>query len=180
MFSFHVDGRRLDASQLRRLARLLGIFTAAIFYFVLVYHLTKLYGTQNHAFISFILSEGGVYSFLFWVVQIGLGNLLPLALIYAPGFRDSARALALACLLVIVGAFAQLYVIIIGGQAFPLNIFPGYIVESSFYDGVVAEYLPSLWELLLGCGGVTAALLLALLVLRVLPVLPTELDAEAG
>ncbi len=179
MFSFHMDGRRLDGSHLRRLARLLGIFTAAVFYFVLVYHLTKLYGTQNHAFEAFILSEGGIYTFLFWVVQIGLGNLLPLALIYAPGFQDSARALVIACLLVIGGAFAQLYIIIVGGQAFPLNIFPGYNVESSFYDGVVSEYLPSLWEFLLGFGGLTMALLIALLVLRVLPILPATMDAEA-
>ncbi len=179
MFSFHMDGRRLDGSHLRRLARLLGIFTAAVFYFVLVYHLTKLYGTQNHAFEAFILSEGGIYTFLFWVVQIGLGNLLPLALIYAPGLQDSVRALVIACLLVIGGAFAQLYIIIVGGQAFPLNIFPGYNVESSFYDGVVSEYLPSLWEFLLGFGGLTMALLIALLVLRVLPILPATMDAEA-
>ncbi len=180
MFSFSTDGRKLDPSQLRRLGRLLGIFTAAVFYFVLVYHLTKLYGTQNHAFEAFILSEGGIYTFLFWVVQIGIGTLLPLALIYAPTFRDSARALTLACMLVIAGGFAQLYVIIIGGQAFPLNIFPGYIVESSFYDGTINEYTPSLWELLLGFGGFAVALLLALLVLRVLPILPAELDAEAS
>ncbi len=179
MFSYHMDARRLDAAQLRRLARLLGIFTAAVFYFVVVYHLTKLYGTQNHAFEAFILSEGGIYTFLFWVVQLGLGNLLPLALIYAPGLQESSRALVFACLLVIAGAFAQLYIIIIGGQAFPLNMFPGYIVESSFYDGVVNEYLPSLWEFLLGLGGVTVSLLIALLVLRVLPILPAAMPAEA-
>lgn len=179
MLSFSLDRRELDISQLQRLGKLLGIFTAAVFYFIIVFHLTKLYDTRNHGFESFILMDGGVYTLLFWVVQIGLGNLLPLALIYAPQFQNSARSLVGACLLVIVGAFAQLYIIIIGGQAYPLNIFPGYIVESDFYDGVLNAYSPSSWEIMLGCGGVTAALLIALLALRVLPIMPTALSAEA-
>jgi molybdopterin-containing oxidoreductase family membrane subunit len=83
-----------------------------------------------------------------------------------------------ACLLVIIGAFAQLYVIIIGGQAFPLNIFPGYVVESSFFDGAIGEYTPSLWEFLLGFGGVGIAALIALLGIRVLPIMPESLPAE--
>jgi molybdopterin-containing oxidoreductase family membrane subunit len=122
--------------------------------------------------------DGGIYTSLFWIAQIGLGNLLPLALIYAPSLQQSSNSLVLACLLVIAGAFAQLYIIIVGGQAYPLNIFPGYVVESGFYDGVVGEYAPSLWEFMLGFGGLTAALLIALLVLRVLPIMPTALGAE--
>ena len=179
MLSFSLDRRELDVSHLLRLRKLLGIFTASVFYFVVVFHLTKLYGTQNHGFEAFILMDGGTYTFLFWFAQIGLGNLLPLALIYAPSLQQSSKSLVLACLLVIAGAFAQLYIIIVGGQAYPLNIFPGYIVDSGFYDGVVGEYAPSLWEFMLGFGGLTAALLLALLVLRVLPIMPTALGAEA-
>ena len=179
MLSFGLDRRELDASHLKRLRKLLGIFVASVFYFVVVFHLTKLYGTQNHEFEAFILMDGGIYTFLFWMVQIVIGSLLPLALIYAPRLQDSNTSLVIACLLVIAGAFAQLYIIIIGGQAFPLNIFPGYIVESGFYDGVVNAYTPSLWEFLLGFGGVTVALLIALLVLRVLPIMPTALKPEA-
>ena len=178
MLCFALDRRQLDASHLERLRKLLGIFVAGVFYFVLVFHLTKLYGTQNHGFEAFILTDGGIYTLLFWVVQIGLGSLLPLALIYAPGMRQSAPALIAACALVIVGAFAQLYIIIIGGQAYPLNIFPGYVVESGFHDGVINAYVPSAWEFMLGIGGVTAALLIALLALRVLPIMPAALEAD--
>jgi molybdopterin-containing oxidoreductase family membrane subunit len=178
ILSFRLDQRELDASHLQRLRKLLGIFTAGVFYFVVVFHLTKLYGTQNHDFERFILAEGGIYTLLFWLVQIGLGNLLPLALIYAPRLQGSSTTLIIASMLVIVGAFAQLYIIIIGGQAFPLNIFPGYAVESSFFDGVISEYSPSLWEFLLGFGGVTGATLIALLGIRVLPIMPEGLPAE--
>jgi len=178
MLSFRLDQRELDGSQLQRLRKLLGIFIAGVFYFVVVFHLTKLYGTQNHDFERFILVEGGIYTQLFWLVQIGLGNLLPLALIYAPRLQGSSPALVSACVLVILGAFAQLYVIIVGGQAFPLDIFPGYVVESSFFDGAIGEYSPSLWEFLLGLGGAGCAALIALLGIRVLPIMPESLPAE--
>ncbi len=178
--SFSLDGRDLDTALLKRLGRLLGIFVAAVFYFVLVFHLTKLYGTQYHGFERFILLDGGLYTSLFWIVQIGLGNLLPLALVFAPRLQGSPRALAAACALVVAGGFAQLYVVIIGGQAYPLDIFPGYLVESSFHDGVVNAYQPSAWEWLLGIGGLTAAILAALLIVRVLPILPESLRNEAS
>jgi molybdopterin-containing oxidoreductase family membrane subunit len=178
LLSFRMDGRELDASHLLRLRKLLGLFIVGVLYFVVLFHLTKLYGTLNHGFERFILLDGGIYTGLFWIFQVGLGSLLPLALLYAPRWQASASSLVLACVLVIVGGFAQLYVIIIGGQAFPLDIFPGYQVESSFFDGVINSYNPSLWEFLLGCGGVTVALLIALLGIRVLPILPTGLPGE--
>ena len=84
----------------------------------------------------------------------------------------------LACCLVIVGAFAQLYVIIIGGQAYPLNIFPGYEVSSSFYDGVIAEYTPSIWELMLGLGGFAASIIIVFMIMRILPVTPEILPDD--
>ena len=176
--SFRLDRRELDALHLQRLRKLLGLFCLGILYFVILFHLTKLYGSQNHDYERFILLDGGVYTWLFWMFQIGLGSLLPLLLLYSPRWQHSRRSLVLACALIIQGAFAQLYVIIIGGQAFPLNLFPGYRVESSFFDGVVNAYSPSLWELLLGCGGLTGALLIALLVVRVLPILPQSLPVE--
>ena len=180
LLSFRLDRREIHGSQLLRLRKLLGLFCAGVLYFVVLFHLTKLYGSQNHDFERFILLEGGVFTVLFWLFQIGLGSLLPLVLVYAPRLQTSVASLVLASLLVILGAFAQLYVIIVGGQAFPLNIFPGYIVDSSFSDGVISAYSPSLWEFLLGFGGVTCALLIALLVIRILPIMPEKLPSEIG
>jgi Ni/Fe-hydrogenase subunit HybB-like protein len=181
MASFSLDSRVLTDAHLNRLRKLLGLFTAAIFYFVVLFHLTKLYGTQNHGVEYFLLVEGGVYTNLFWLLQIGAGNLLPLLLIYLPSFNQSRFSLALACCLVIIGAFAQLYVIIVGGQAYPLNIFPGYEVSSSFFDGAIGTYTPSIWELLLGLGGFATSIMIVFLVMRILPVTPEKLtDNQAG
>ena len=176
MASFKLDNRVLADSHLDRLRKLLGVFTAAIFYFVLVFHLTKLYGTQYHSVEYFLLVDGGIYTTLFWLVQIVAGNLLPLILIYLPSFKHSRKLLVLACCLVIIGAFAQLYVIIIGGQAYPLNIFPGYEVSSSFSDGAIGNYIPSIWELMLGLGGFAVSIMIVFLIMRVLPITPEILN----
>ncbi|MDB3945782.1 molybdopterin oxidoreductase, partial [Gammaproteobacteria bacterium] len=83
-----------------------------------------------------------------------------------------------AALLVVVGALAQVYVLIIGGQVFPLELFPGYAVTSTFYDGVIADYTPSLAELALGMGGLGLAVLVTLIGVRILPFVPVQMVGE--
>ncbi len=179
MAACHWTGRVLGDVLLARLKNLLGVFVAAVLYFVLVYHLTNLYITRHHDVERFILLDGGIYTGLFWLGQILIGGVLPLALLYHPTLGKSRRVVALAALAVIAGGLAQTYVIIIGGQAFPLPLFPDKEVTSSFFDGVVAAYAPSLPEVVLGVGGVALALALTTFALKVLPFLPTSLaDAD--
>jgi Ni/Fe-hydrogenase subunit HybB-like protein len=170
--------RPLGDAILMKLKNLLGVFIGAVLYFVLVYHLTNLYITQHHGFERFILLDGGVYTTLFWVVQIGLGSLLPLALLYLPATGQSRTWISVASLLVIIGGLAQMYIIIIGGQAYPMELFPGKEVTSTFFDGVVASYSPSLPEVILGIGGVSLALAATFVGIRVLRFLPTSLADE--
>lgn len=85
----------------------------------------------------------------------------------------------LAAGLVIMGGIAQLYVIIIGGQAYPLVLFPGMEESSSFFDGVVAEYTPSIFELLLGFGGICLALAIVTVGIAILEFLPESLSDKA-
>ncbi len=172
------SGRELGDAVLRRLKNLLGVFIAAVLYFVVVFHITDLYATEHHGWEAFVLTGangGGLYATLFWLVQIGLGSLLPLALLYAPGIGNRRWAIVLASLLVIVGGLAQMYVLIIGGQAYPLVLFPGMEVSSSFHDGVVNPYTPSVWEVMLGLGGVAVMLLITIVGVRVLSFLPESL-----
>jgi molybdopterin-containing oxidoreductase family membrane subunit len=161
------------AELLNRLRNLLGIFIFAVLFLTIVYHLTKLYATELHEFESFVLLNGGVYTGLFWVGQILIGSLTPLVLLFWPS-EFSMRRLVVASSMVIAGGFTQLYVIIIGGQAYPLELFPGFESSSSFFDGEIANYTPSFAEFALGIGGFGFALLVAILVMRVLPFLPRE------
>ena len=175
MASYKWTGRELGDVVIARLRNLLGVFVAAVLYFAVVYHLTNLYITEHHGLERFILSEGGIYTNLFWIGQIMIGGLLPLAMIYAPGVRTCRKTLGLICTMVIIGGMCQIYVIIIGGQAYPMEMFPGYEVSSSFFDGVVNEYSPSLPEVLLGMGGMAVSLVLVAFMIKVLSFLPTSL-----
>ena len=171
-------GRTLPADVHRRMRNLLGVFIAAVLYFTLVYHLTNAYFARQTAFERFILLDGGVYPALFWWGYVVAGSLLPLALIYHPRFTSTASLVA-ASLLTIIGAFALLYVFIIGGQAWPLEIFPGFAAKSSFGDGEIATYAPRLPELLLGLLGVAITFLITLIGVRVLPFMPEDPPAPA-
>jgi Ni/Fe-hydrogenase subunit HybB-like protein len=175
------SGRPLGDALLDRLRRLLGLFVVAVLYVVAIHHLTNLYVARQHELERFLLLDGGPYPALFWGGQVLIGAVVPLVLIYAPAAKRSRGALAAAAGCVIAGGLAQLYVLIIGGQAYPQVVFPGKEVTSTFYDGVVASYSPSLAEVVLGLGGVAIALALTLLALRILPFLPHTLaDPEPG
>ena len=170
------NGRTLPAEASRRMSRLLGVFVAATLYMVAMHHVTNLYFARQVEFERFILVDGGVYPALFWLGHVALGSLAPLVLIYA-GDATKPRNAAVAAALVVAGAFCALYVFIIGGQAFPLELFPGAITRSTFYDGQIAPYTPSMPELLLGIGGVAAAFLLTVIGVHVLDFLPRDPDA---
>ena len=170
--------RPLGDVVLKRLRNLLGVFVAAVLYFVAVQHLTNLYIARRHDVEIFFLWNGGVYTALFWLGQVLVGGIVPLVLLFGSASR---RTLAAAAVAVIAGGLAQLYVLIIGGQAYPQLMFPEKEVASSFFDGVVASYTPSLPEVALGVGGVALALALTAVALKVLPFLPKSLaDGEVG
>ena len=170
---FAWNERRLPPEVERRVARLLGIFIAASLYLVAVYHVTNLYFARQQDFVSFILLSGGIYPLLFWGGYVIVGSVVPLLLLFHPRLIGQRATLA-AAVLAILGAFAWLFVFIIGGQAFPLEIFPGHEVSSTFADGVVERYAPSLPEFLLGVGGLGAAFLLTVVGVRVFDFLPQD------
>lgn len=171
--------RELGDAIVLRLRKLLGVFVAAILYFVVVFHLTNLYATEHHGVEAFILRDGGIFTQLFWT-QIVVGGLIPLALIYAPQLQKCRKSLGMASVLVVLGGLVQMYVIIIGGQAYPLDLFPGMEVSSSFFDGVVNSYTPTLAELMLGLGGVAVSLIAVTFAIKALDLLPISMaDAVA-
>ena len=178
---FAWNGARVPAAVLQRMARLLGVFVAASLFLVAVYHMTNLYYARQSAFEAFILlgrGGGGVHATLFWGGYVLLGSVVPLLLLWTPRARSAGGVVA-ASALVALGALAWLFVFIIGGQAFPLDIFPGYAARSSFGDGAVTHYLPTWPEWLLGIGGVGAAFVLTLAGLRVLDMTPRD-EPEAA
>jgi molybdopterin-containing oxidoreductase family membrane subunit len=174
-------GRPVGGEILDRLRVLLAVFAATVLYFAAIHQLTNAYVARQHEVVRFFLLDGGIYTALFWIGQVGVGGVAPLVLLLARAFRGSRPALALASACVVAGGLAQMYVLIIGGQAYPQVVFPGHDVASRAFDGVVASYAPSLPEILLGLGGVALALALTVVALRLLPFLPrSSADPEGG
>jgi Ni/Fe-hydrogenase subunit HybB-like protein len=168
-----IDGRNLGDEILLRMGRLLGVFAAAVLYFTAVQHLTNLYAAEHAGVERFLLWSENIYTYLFWGAQVALGGVAPMLLVFRPKF--CSHAVALAAALVIIGGLAQIYITIIGGQAYPLDLFPGMVVSSAFHDGVVAAYAPSVLEIGLGLGGVAFAGVIVLIGLKILRFLPVSL-----
>ena len=160
-----------------RLVRLQAIFVACALYFVMIYHLTHLYFAKQAHLEEFLLVSGGVYPVLFWLGQVLIGGVIPLVLLLGARFRTSPRFVLLAAVLVILGGLAQMYVTIIGSQAYPLELFPGFVVSSSFGDGVVSAYQPSAYEWLLGFGSFALVGVMVLLALKWLAFIPERFDS---
>ncbi|VFM94879.1 MAG: prokaryotic molybdopterin-containing oxidoreductase family, membrane subunit [Candidatus Kentron sp. G] len=178
---YHILGRPLGDAVLLRLKNLLGVFVAAVLYFVLVYHLTNLYATEHHGVEYFILVSGGVYTQVFWIGMVLFGSIVPFLIFHMPFTGKSRLWIGIGSALVILGGLAHMFVIIIGGQAYPLAMFPGkeVVVEPGAFDFYgVASYVPSLPEIVLGISGVAIALLLVSIALRVLRFLPDSLADE--
>ena len=180
MAAYQWTGRTLGDVVLFRLRKLQAIFVAAVLYFVAVFHMTNLYFTAHHGVERFILLDGGIQTALFWIGQILLGSIVPLVILLHPRLKKSRPMITLAAALVILGGLAQMYVTIIGGQAYPLVLFPGMRESSSFYDGVIHTYQPSLPEILLGLGGVAIAGLIVVIGVKVLRFLPETLADQTA
>jgi molybdopterin-containing oxidoreductase family membrane subunit len=115
---------------------------------------------------------------LFWYGQIVLGGVVPLALLYSPATKGNRSMLGLASVLIILGGIAQLYVIIIGGQAYPMELFPGKEMLEGY--GGIAAYTPTLAELMLGLGGIAVALIAIAYLVKFLPFLPESLADDVA
>jgi molybdopterin-containing oxidoreductase family membrane subunit len=181
LLAAYVWGQRpMGDEVLRRLKNMLVIFIAASFYITLVYHLTNIYYARQWDFERFILMDGGLYTTLFWLGQVVIGYAVPFILMAAPNTRSNRGALMAASVMIVVGALAQMYVTIIGGQAFPLELFPGFTEKSSFFDGEIHAYTPSHWEWMLGFSGLAISLAMVTFAVKILRVLPESLADEVA
>lgn len=171
----HLGERPLAPALIERMARLLVQLALVALYLTAVMHVANNYVQEHVEFERFVLTHGG-YAVLFWVGYVLFGTLVPVALLYSP-MRESRGMVLAAASLVALGGWSLVYVIVIAGQAFPVDVLHGYeVVSSTFMDGQIAPYSPSLPEWLLGLGGLAFGILAFAVLARVLPLFP---DADA-
>ncbi|MCP4430836.1 MAG: polysulfide reductase NrfD [Gammaproteobacteria bacterium] len=137
----------------------------------LIYHLSNWFWFDSASFERFILTGDQIYPLLIWVLQMGTGTVLPLLLLKPGNYKVTKISILLSSVLFIAGGIAQIYTLVIAGQAYPMSLLEGYQIESTFY-GDIAVYTPSHWEILLGIGGFALALLLIIISLRLFRLLP--------
>ena len=166
------NGYRVAPELSEKLRRLSAVFVLGVLFLMALHHLTNIYMAHHQGIERFLLVDGGVYPWLFWLGFVLCGSIVPVWWYLDRRFCSPAWTVTTA-LMVIVGGLCHLYVTIIGAQAYPLRLVSGYRVDSGFYDGEITHYLPTLPELALGIGGVSLALLITMLAVRILPFLPT-------
>ena len=166
------NGCRVAPELSEKLRRLSAVFVLGVLFLMALHHLTNIYMAHHQGIERFLLVDGGVYPWLFWLGFVLCGSIVPVWWFLDRRFCTPAWTVTTA-LMVIVGGLCHLYVTIIGAQAYPLRLVSGYRVDSGFYDGEITHYLPTLPELALGIGGVSLALLITMLAVRILPFLPT-------
>jgi molybdopterin-containing oxidoreductase family membrane subunit len=173
------EGRPVPSPALRgRLSRLLGLLVAIALYFVAVQHGTGLYQAERRDVEHFLLFQGGLYPILIWGGFVVLGSVLPMMLLFDPLRGGQHGSLPIASALIVFGGLCLIYATVIGGEAFPIEIFPGMHVTSSAFDGTVHPYSPSLPELALGLGAVGVAGVVLLMAMWVLPLLPDTAGSD--
>jgi len=172
------EERSVSEALLHRLKNLLGICVGASLFFAVLFLSSKYELARSRDVARFLLFDGGVYTALLWVGQLAIGGVVPLALLLRS--QVSRAAISAACVLVVLGGLAQMYVTLIGGQAYPQILFPGMVESSSFFDGEIHPYTPSVPEVLLGLGGVGLTAAIVAVALRALALLPERLDQTAG
>lgn len=105
----------------------------------------------------------GKFAWSFWLIQIGLGAVVPLIILYHPRTRDSVYRLAYAAGLVLVGILTVRFHIVIPPLVVPVM------------EGLPAgRYYPNLIEWISSVGIVAMGILLYQLAARALPVELTE------
>lgn len=154
-------GGRLDRDLLERLAKLLGAFVLVDVAFTsidMLIALNSLHPTDVH---TWLLVLTGEMSWSFWLVMVGLGWALPLALVSRRSWRRTPWLMVLAGLSVVVGIVGVRFNIVVPPLIVPV------------LEGLpTGEYVPSLVEWATSLGMIAVGLLLYTIGAELLPLTP--------
>jgi len=157
---------RQDREILPVLAKLTAGFLIADLVMLGLEFLTGLYGGMpDHVEVYHLITQGPFW-YIFWILQLGLGAVVALALIFVKAKTAGATRLGLAGFLVFIGIFGVRLNIVIPALAVP--VLRGY--EEAFDSPrMAAIYVPNAVEWLSSFGIVAAMTLVAYAAMRFLP-----------
>ena len=173
ILTLRFTGREVKKDIVTSLGNILKIFIIVLVVLILMDKLTHLYSPHREA-TMFMLT--GQYSWIFWLLQIGLVAVVPLVLLFNPRLNKTIKWVAIASVSVVVGIFFERYFLVIPGAAFPQHFYPGHI-EGVY--GAVGSFPLTLTEMGLSIGILATLVLVFLLGLKFLDALPFKEPEES-
>ncbi|HBB17888.1 MAG TPA: hypothetical protein DCZ97_13135, partial [Syntrophus sp. (in: bacteria)] len=160
--------RKIEPALIVSLGKLLSMIIAVLSVLVFVDKLTHMYFPNREGTVYLFT---GNYWWLFWVFQIGMGILIPLALLVYPRTGRTVRGVVLAAVFVVLGVLGERAALVIPGTAHPQPIYPGHIEGVWGAPGI---FFITPWETLLTLGIVSFVGLFFVLGLKYLEILPEQ------
>lgn len=166
--TFKFTGHQMDEKLVVGLGKYLSAFLLLQLFLVVIENLVRTYGGVGGGEMTKFLFSGP-YSFVFWVVQILFGTLVPIAILFT---RKTVLSVQIASLLAAIGVFAERFSLVIPGQSLPPVQVAGR-TAMGFY-GEPAIYSISGAEVAIILGVIGALGILYLIGLRVIKLLPSK------
>ncbi len=166
--TFRFTGHKMDEKLVVGLGKYLTAFLLIQLFFVFIENMVRTYGGLGGGEMTKFLFSGP-YSFVFWVIQILFGTLVPIGILFA---RKTVLTVQVASLLAVIGVFAERFSLVIPGQSVPPVQVAGR-AAMGFY-GEPAIYSISGAEVAIILGVIGALGILYMVGLKVIKLLPSR------
>lgn len=145
-----ISGKPVDEPMKRALeiTTRLGVLLIAVILFFTVWKFVIGFAGGEAKVLALESLLTGPYSFNFWVLEIGVGIIIPL-LLYVKSRGQNLNLMALASAMMIFGIFFMRYDLVVVGQVVPVQ----HDLAVTDYQGLLS-YTPSMHEILVVLGGI--------------------------
>jgi Ni/Fe-hydrogenase subunit HybB-like protein len=168
-----LTGRKVRGEIVTSLGSLLKAFIIALFLLIAVDKLTHLYSPDREATV-YLLS--GHFSWIFWGLQIGMGIIIPLAILFDGRLNKKINWIALAAASVVIGVFFERYYLVIPGAAYPQPYYSPGKIEGVW--GTLNSFALTPAEMILSAGILALVGMLFMFGLKYLELLPAKTPEE--
>jgi len=173
IFTLKLSGRKVKREIVSSLGRMLVAFIILLLILITIDKLTHLYSPHREATLYMLI---GHYSWIFWGLQIGMGAVIPMVILFNPRLNKTIRWVGLAAVSVVIGVFFERYYLVIPGAAYPQHYYSPGKIEGVW--GALNSFTLTPVEMLLSVGIVSIVGLLFILGLKYLELLPPKEEIE--